>query len=98
MLEGGIYWTTGEQLDIDSELICSQHPLLHGAFGSVDGLNLPVSINSDPELENATYNGWLHSHVISSVLVFSPRGELFVHFLSCNLMFCDVRHNNCLLS
>ena len=37
-------------------------------------LNLPCQVSSDVEMENATYNGWLHSHFISSVIVFSSKG------------------------
>lgn len=53
-----------------------RHPRLKGAFGSMDGLNLAVQTSSDPNLENATYSSWLHSHCVSSVFVFSPNGEL----------------------
>ena len=74
--EGGIYWPDGEQMEHDTELICNRHPLLRGAFGSIDGLNLPVSVSSNPEVENATYSGWLHTHCVSSVFAFSPRGEI----------------------
>jgi hypothetical protein len=57
-----------------SDLIVARHPLLVGAFASIDGLNLPVQTSDDPEIENATYNGWLSEHFISSVIVFSPTG------------------------
>lgn len=52
----------------NSHLIQERHPRLKGAFASIDGL-------SDHEIENATYNGWLSEHFISSVLVFDPQGE-----------------------
>ena len=52
-----------------------QHPLLQGVFGSINGLNLPCQVSSDVEMENATYNRWLHSHFISSVIVFSSKGS-----------------------
>jgi len=47
----------------------------------MDGLNLPLQKSASPEFENATYNGWLHSHFISNVFVFAPTGEI----LSCKL-------------
>ena len=50
------------------------HPLLQGVFGSINGLNLPCQVSSNIEMENATYNGWLHSHFISLVIVFSSKG------------------------
>jgi hypothetical protein len=58
-------------------LIIARHPRLTGAFASIDGLNLACQTSDDPEIENATYNGWLSAHFISSVLVFSPKGKIF---------------------
>jgi hypothetical protein len=40
-------------------------------------------------MENATYNGWLCEHFISSVLVFSPKGILFLfHSVRSKLIRC----------
>ncbi|KAG6884246.1 hypothetical protein C0992_006667 [Termitomyces sp. T32_za158] len=67
-----------------SNLITARHPLLEGAFGSIDGLSLPVEESDDPELENATYNGWKSDHCVNNVLVFSPKGDIMtatVHYL-----------------
>lgn len=49
----------------------------------MDGLKVPVQVPADdPELENATYNGWLHSHFVTSVLVFAPDGKNFrIHYI-----------------
>lgn len=55
-------------------LIVARHPRLLGAFGSIDGLNLPVQTSDDEDIENATFNGWLSEHFVSSVLAFSPKG------------------------
>ncbi|CDO68934.1 hypothetical protein BN946_scf185000.g77 [Trametes cinnabarina] len=59
-----------------SDLITALYPLLVGAFGTVDGLNLPVQVSADQEIENATYNGWLHDHFVSNILTFCPKGTL----------------------
>ena len=40
----------------------------------MDGLNLPVQTSHDQEIENATFNGWLHDHFVSSVFAFAPDG------------------------
>ncbi|KAJ7683821.1 hypothetical protein B0H14DRAFT_3534914 [Mycena olivaceomarginata] len=40
-----------------NELIVARHPLLDGAFASLDGLNLLCQTSDDMEIENATYNG-----------------------------------------
>ena len=75
MPSGRISWPSDSDFNEFSDLICARHPLLQGAFGSIDGLNLPVGSSGDTEVENATYNGWLHKHCISNVFVFSPKGE-----------------------
>jgi hypothetical protein len=56
-------------------LIQERHPLLVGAIGSLDGVKFPVQVSDDPHIENATYNGWLHSHCITCIFAFSPVGK-----------------------
>ncbi|KAH9000056.1 hypothetical protein EDB92DRAFT_1789621 [Lactarius akahatsu] len=56
-------------------LIKECHALLEGAFGSIDGLSLCAQVSDDPEIENATYNGWKSDHRINNVFVFSPEGK-----------------------
>jgi len=73
-----ITWPRGDEFLELSGYVSMRHPLLQGVFGSIDGLNLPCQVSSDVEIENATYNGWLHSHFISSVIVFSSRGMCFL--------------------
>ena len=69
-----ICWPQGDEFHDLSQLVSDRHPLLSGVFGSIDGLNLPCQVSADVEIENATYNGWLHGHYISSVIAFSSRG------------------------
>lgn len=69
------WWKDEDECAEDSVLICARHPLLEGAIGSVDGLNILTAASDDPEVENASYNGWLHGHYTSCVFVFSPRGK-----------------------
>ena len=33
-----------------------------------------VEVSDDADVENATYNGWLSEHFISSVIIFAPDG------------------------
>ncbi|CAA7270632.1 unnamed protein product [Cyclocybe aegerita] len=65
----------GGQFQEYNDLIIVRHPRLIGAFAAIDGLNLPVQTSEDEDIENATYNGWLSEHFVSSVLVFSPKGK-----------------------
>ena len=68
------WWANEDECDANSNLIVPRHPLLLGAIGSIDSINLPIVTSDDPEVENATYNGWPHGHFTSCVLVFSPCG------------------------
>jgi len=76
MKDAAIKWprTDGEFQRLN-ELVLARHPLLVGAFGGIDGLNLPTQTSDNPDIENATYNGWLSEHFISSVLAFSSTGQ-----------------------
>ena len=74
MPHAAITWPQGDEFLELSGYVSMRHPLLQGVFGSIDGLNLPCQVSSNVEMENATYNGWLHSHFISSVIVFSSKG------------------------
>ena len=75
MPHAAIEWPQGDEFLELSGYVSMRHPLLQGVFGSIDGLKLPCQVSSDMEMENATYNGWLHSHFISSVIVFSSKGS-----------------------
>ncbi|TFK17979.1 hypothetical protein FA15DRAFT_604134 [Coprinopsis marcescibilis] len=79
--EAEIEWPDDNAFALYTHLIVRRHTRLHGAFGSIDGLNLAVQTSGDQDIENATYNDWLSAHFVSSVLVFSPRGEI----VACNL-------------
>jgi hypothetical protein len=80
MPEGVIHFPSHDEIIEDNLLIRARHSRLVGGFASIDGLSLPCQEADDPEVENATYNGWKSSHFISNVLVFSPRGRfIFIH-------------------
>ena len=76
--DAAIRWPEGQEFQELNELIVQRHPLLRGegsgAFCSMDGLKLAVQVSDDPNIENATYNGWLHGHYESSIFVLSPKG------------------------
>jgi hypothetical protein len=73
-----IQWPrTRQQCENYTNLITARHPRLHGAFATIDGLNLMVETADDVDIKNATYNGWLSEHFISSVIVFAPDGTKY---------------------
>jgi hypothetical protein len=76
--EGMIAWPTINEMCQFADLITERHPLINRAFGFLDGLNLPVGASSDPLIENAMYNRWLHAHKISNVIAFAPDGKLAI--------------------
>jgi hypothetical protein len=80
MTDARIQWPWGPNFEWCSALVIAHHPRLQGAFGSIDGLKLPVQTSEDDDIENATYNGWLSEHFISSVITFSAEG-MFPHLL-----------------
>jgi len=75
MPEGAISFPRGEEFEQENQLIVTCHLLLIGAFGSVNRLTLAAQTADDPEIENATYNSWKASHLVSNVLAFSPQGQ-----------------------
>lgn len=83
MVEARIEWPEGDQFEEYNSLVTLRHPLLTGAFGTMDGLNLPVQSSPNQEIENATYNGWLHEHFVSSVIAFAPTGIIFQYSNFC---------------
>ncbi|KZW01164.1 hypothetical protein EXIGLDRAFT_738600 [Exidia glandulosa HHB12029] len=91
MPEAAISWPRGEEFEEYSALIVRRHYLLDGAFGSIDGLNLPIQTSDDPEWENMTYNGWLHGHFCSSVLTFSSTGVVIACVLNAPGSWHDSR-------
>jgi len=53
--EAEVRYPEGEEFQDNNNLIVARHPLLMGAFGSMDSLNLAVQESSDQEVENATF-------------------------------------------
>ena len=77
--DAAIRWPEGQEFEELNELISQRHPLLgedrRGAFCSMDGLKLAVQVSDDPDIENTTYNRWLHGHFECSIFVLSPKGS-----------------------
>jgi hypothetical protein len=98
MEDARIQWPTGDEFHENNVLVTNRHPLLTGAFGTMDGLNLPVETSGDQEIENATYNGWLSEHFISNVIVFGATGVLKITYLTLSITDCInyKRGNYCL--
>lgn len=57
-----------------AELIARRQPLLRYSWGFTDGKNFKVLQPSNPDVQNAHYNGWLHSVFVTGILGFSADG------------------------
>ncbi|KAF8578723.1 hypothetical protein K439DRAFT_1648714 [Ramaria rubella] len=82
MVDAHVWWPTVGKIQDFGKMITESHPRLEGAFGSIDGLNLPVEVPEDPGMENATYNGWTHNHYSSQIFVFGPDGTILQAMLN----------------
>ncbi|KAG8717044.1 hypothetical protein FRC08_008286 [Ceratobasidium sp. 394] len=69
-------WPNHEEMQESSEIINGRHPMIDGAFGFMDGLNLPCQMSGDPVEQSAMYNGWCQAHVVSNFIVFDPKGMI----------------------
>ncbi|KAG3079672.1 hypothetical protein PI124_g12755 [Phytophthora idaei] len=55
----------------------AREPLVEGVCGFVDGKNYRVQEPSDIDLQNAHYNGWLHSVLVTGTHCYGCGGTLF---------------------
>ncbi|QRV96986.1 DDE superfamily endonuclease [Ceratobasidium sp. AG-Ba] len=89
--ESQITWPSPAEMARSAELIRTRHPTVRGAFGFIDGLSLAAETSSDPRQQEATYNGWLHSHRIGNILVFAPDGRVIACKLNAPGSWHDAR-------
>ncbi|KAE9037234.1 hypothetical protein PR003_g6695 [Phytophthora rubi] len=57
-----------------AKLVEAREPLLQHTFGFIDGKNLRVMQPSNADLQNAMYNGWLHSVFVTGTICFAADG------------------------
>ncbi|KAG8726441.1 hypothetical protein FRC11_000128 [Ceratobasidium sp. 423] len=77
--EGRIEWPDEQLMAQYSNVITNKHSnaeYLNGAFGFMDGLNLPIETSGINHVQEAFFNGWLHAHVAGNVIVFAPDGTI----------------------
>ncbi|ETO77486.1 hypothetical protein F444_07323 [Phytophthora nicotianae P1976] len=55
-------------------LVNGHEPLLKHTFGFIDGKNFRVQQPSNADLQNAMYNGWLHSVLVTGTICFAADG------------------------
>ncbi|KAI9913212.1 hypothetical protein PsorP6_005910 [Peronosclerospora sorghi] len=60
-----------------SRLVETREPLVTKNFGFIDGKNYQVQQPSRAKVQNAYYNGWLHSVLVTGTLAFGVGGCIF---------------------
>ena len=71
-----VSWPNKRQQEEWGRRVEDKFPRIIGRFGFIDGKNLKVQEPSEIDLQNAMYNGWLHSTLITGVLCFGVDGTL----------------------
>ncbi|RHY06653.1 hypothetical protein DYB36_000403 [Aphanomyces astaci] len=56
--------------------VAEREPLVHGVWGFLDGKNYRVKSPSSADLQNAMFNGWLHSVFVTGTLLFGADGTI----------------------
>ncbi|EGZ17596.1 hypothetical protein PHYSODRAFT_262399 [Phytophthora sojae] len=57
-----------------AKLVEAREPLLKHTFGFIDGKNFRVQQPSNADLQNAMYNGWLHTVFVTGTICFAADG------------------------
>ncbi|KAE8976750.1 hypothetical protein PR003_g14381 [Phytophthora rubi] len=57
-----------------AKLVEAREPLLQHTFGFIDGKNFRVQQPSNADLQNAMYNGWLHTVFVAGTICFAADG------------------------
>jgi len=74
-----IKWPTPQQMEFSAELLRRnrQHgQLLQGTFGISDGGRMPCAIYTNPDLQNAYFEGFTQAVEVSNLFVWNFQGEI----------------------
>ena len=74
--EARIVWPTPAQQEEWSAIITAREPLIENKWGFIDGKNFRVQEPTDTDMQNAMYNGWLHSVFVTGCLCYGVDGTL----------------------
>ncbi|KAE8997316.1 hypothetical protein PR001_g19621 [Phytophthora rubi] len=69
-----ISWPSPSRQTQLAKLVEVREPLLKHTFGFIDGKNFRVQQPSSADLQNAMYNGWLHSVFVTGTICFAADG------------------------
>ncbi|KAG6590961.1 uncharacterized protein IUM83_11193 [Phytophthora cinnamomi] len=69
-----ITWPSPTRQRALAKLTALRQPLLQFTWGFIDGKNFKVLQPSNPDVQNAFYNGWLHDVFVTGTLCFGADG------------------------
>ncbi|ETO70831.1 hypothetical protein F444_12742 [Phytophthora nicotianae P1976] len=69
-----ISWPSPSRQRELASLVNAREPLLQYTFGFIDGKNFRVQQHPNSDLQNAMYNGWLHSVLVTGTICFAADG------------------------
>ncbi|KAJ8524315.1 hypothetical protein ON010_g16803 [Phytophthora cinnamomi] len=69
-----ISWPSPSRQAELAQLVEAREPLLKHTFGFIDGKNFKVQQPSNADLQNAMYNGWLHTVFVTGTICFAADG------------------------
>jgi hypothetical protein len=71
-----IRWPTKIEQQSWAKMVERKNPLVKGRWGFIDGKNYQVQKPSDIDTQNAMYNGWLHSTLVTGTLCYGVDGTI----------------------
>ena len=71
-----IVWPSLRDQSLWAQKVEKKSPLVKGRWGFIDGKNYRVQAPYDHELQNAYYNGWLHSVFVTGAICFGVDGTI----------------------
>ena len=73
---------TFQELLAYRDLIQAKYPALQTEWGAMDGLKVRCHMSGDNSKQNYFFNGWLHGHYVTNLLLFSPDGLVRACYLN----------------
>jgi len=75
-VDAQIRWPSLEEQEYWASLVNRKNPYVNGRWGFIDGKNYQVQKPSSIDLQNAYYNGWLHSTFVTGCFCFGADGTI----------------------
>jgi hypothetical protein len=74
--DAAVKWPTLEEQAAFALLVERKNPYVKGRWGFIDGKNYRVQTPTSVDVQNAYYNGWLHSTLVTGCFCFAVDGTI----------------------